>query len=140
MKWQRNRTNEPRARVTRSFPTSGMVQRGAQLIEMALAKRFYFSSYGGFDWSVRYASAFVFSRMTNGKRNYMMTFLISSYMTSTMAPPVPRSTLENAPLKKAAPPSVLAMVDQQWMVLLYTISVFLRPDCIIIRLRTVSKG
>lgn len=57
-----------------------------------------------------------------------------------MAPPVPRRTLEKAPLKKAADPSVLAMVTQQWAVFLYKISAFLRPDCIIMRLRTVSNG
>lgn len=61
-------------------------------------------------------------------------------MTRTIAPPVPRKMLEKAPLKKAAGPSLLKIVAQQWAVLLYTISVFLRPDCIIIRLRTVSNG
>lgn len=35
------------------------------------------------------------------------TSLSSSYMTSTMAPPIPRRTLEKAPLKKAEGPSTL---------------------------------
>uniref|UniRef100_A0A1B0AUD9 Uncharacterized protein n=1 Tax=Glossina palpalis gambiensis TaxID=67801 RepID=A0A1B0AUD9_9MUSC len=67
-------------------------------------------------------------------------FLISSYNTSTKAPPVPLRTLEKAPLKKAPGPSCLAIVAQQCTVFLYTMSAALRPDCIIIRRRTVSNG
>lgn len=66
--------------------------------------------------------------------------LIVSYNVKTRAPPVPRRMLENAPLKKAPDPSVLVIFIQQSNVFLYIISALVRPDCIIIRLLTVSKG
>lgn len=66
--------------------------------------------------------------------------LTVSYNVKTRAPPVPRRMLENAPLKKAPGPSVFDIFIQQSNVFLYIISVFFRPDCIIIRLLTVSKG
>mmetsp|Transcript_9209 Transcript_9209/g.15263 ORF Transcript_9209/g.15263 Transcript_9209/m.15263 type:complete len:203 (+) Transcript_9209:111-719(+) len=55
-----------------------------------------------------------------------------------MAPPVPRMTLDRAPLKKAPGPSSLRILPQQCRVFLYRMSA--RPDCIIMRRRTVSKG
>lgn len=101
-----------------------------------------------------------------------MTFFSSSYNTSTKAPPIPLSTLDQAPLKNALPPSSRAILRQQSIVPVYMISAGkeknknqeilvcslcirktqsrdleitetsppLRPDCIIMRLRTVSKG
>lgn len=51
-----------------------------------------------------------------------MTFLSSSYKTSTKAPPMPLSTLDKAPLKKALPPSSRAIFLQQSMVPEYMMS------------------
>ena len=72
--------------------------------------------------------------------DYTKNALISSYKTNTKAPPVPRNTLESAPLKNALDPSVLAILPQQWIVFLYMRSFLVRPDCIIILRRTVSNG
>lgn len=51
-----------------------------------------------------------------------MTFFSSSYRTSTKAPPMPRSTLDHAPLKKALPPSSFKIFRQQSTVPLYMMS------------------
>lgn len=51
-----------------------------------------------------------------------MTFLSSSYKTSTKAPPMPLSTLDQAPLKKALGPSSREIFLQQSMVPLYMMS------------------
>lgn len=51
-----------------------------------------------------------------------MTFFSSSYSTSTKAPPMPLSTLDHAPLKKALPPSSRAILRQQSIVPVYMIS------------------
>lgn len=51
-----------------------------------------------------------------------MTFFSSSYNTSTKAPPMPLSTLDQAPLKKALPPSSRAILRQQSMVPEYMMS------------------
>lgn len=51
-----------------------------------------------------------------------MTFFSSSYNTSTKAPPMPLSTLDQAPLKNALPPSSRAILRQQSIVPLYMIS------------------
>lgn len=51
-----------------------------------------------------------------------MTFLSSSYRTRTKAPPMPRSTLDQAPLKKAFEPSSRAIFFQQSMVPVYMMS------------------
>lgn len=51
-----------------------------------------------------------------------MTFLSSSYKTSTKAPPMPLSTLDNAPLKKALEPSSRKIFFQQSMVPVYMMS------------------
>lgn len=66
--------------------------------------------------------------------------LSESYKVKTNAPPVPLRTFESEPLKKAVTPSALAVLIQQSNVFLYIISVLESPDCIIIRLLTVSKG
>lgn len=55
-----------------------------------------------------------------------------------MDAPIPLNTFESAPLKNAFYPSDLAILTIQSKVLLYKISAL--PDCIIIRLLTVSKG
>ncbi|KRZ54657.1 hypothetical protein T02_12945 [Trichinella nativa] len=68
---------------------------------------------------------------------YIKTFPLSSEK-RTKAPPVPRKTLLNAPLNKALKPSCVMIFFAQSHVFLYKIS--LRPDCIIIRRRTVSHG
>lgn len=49
-------------------------------------------------------------------------FLISSYNTNTKAPPMPLSTLDQAPLKKALAPSSFAIFLQQSTVPVYIIS------------------
>lgn len=59
-------------------------------------------------------------------------------MAKTNAPPVPRKIFERAPLNKAGAPSFLMIFIAQSHVFLYRIS--FRPDCIIIRRRTVSQG
>lgn len=51
-----------------------------------------------------------------------MTFLSSSYRTSTKAPPMPLSTLDQAPLKKALAPSSRAIFLQQSRVPVYMMS------------------
>lgn len=51
-----------------------------------------------------------------------MYFLSSSYRTRTKAPPIPRSTLDQAPLKKAFDPSSRAIFFQQSMVPVYMMS------------------
>lgn len=51
-----------------------------------------------------------------------MNFLISSYKTSTKAPPMPLRTLDHAPLKKALAPSSRAIFLQQSSVPVYMIS------------------
>ena len=51
-----------------------------------------------------------------------MTFFSSSYNTSTKAPPMPLRTLDQAPLKKALPPSSRAIFFQQSMVPVYMMS------------------
>lgn len=70
----------------------------------------------------------------------LIVSLMVSYNVKTNAPPVPLRIFENAPLKKAGTPSALNVFIQQSNVLLYIISCLLSPDCIIIRLLTVSKG
>lgn len=64
-----------------------------------------------------------------------------------MDAPIPLNTFESAPLKNAFYPSDLAILTIQSKVLLYKISALpinivinIIPDCIIIRLLTVSKG
>lgn len=66
--------------------------------------------------------------------------LILSYNVKTNAPPVPLSIFDSDPLKKAPTPSSLVVFIQQSNVFLYITSVLLSPDCIIMRLLTVSKG
>lgn len=51
-----------------------------------------------------------------------MTFLSSSYRTSTKAPPMPLSTLDQAPLKKALAPSSRTIFLQQSRVPVYMMS------------------
>lgn len=53
---------------------------------------------------------------------YYTYFLISSYNTNTKAPPMPLSTLDQAPLKKALAPSSFAIFLQQSSVPVYIIS------------------
>lgn len=53
---------------------------------------------------------------------YYVNFLISSYNTNTKAPPMPLITLDQAPLKKAFPPSFLRIFLQQLIVPLYMMS------------------
>lgn len=116
-----------------------------------------------------------FPRRLADEKVYYVYFLISSYSTSTKAPPMPLITLDQAPLKKAFPPSSFIIFLQQSIVPLYMMSAAeekaqtvthrakrnscvkarqtpnsshafsrrsppLRPDCIIIRRLTVSKG
>lgn len=59
--------------------------------------------------------------LVDGKVFYV-NFLISSYSTNTKAPPMPLSTLDQAPLKKALGPSSLRIFAQQSIVPLYMMS------------------
>jgi hypothetical protein len=62
----------------------------------------------------------------------------SSYITNTIEAPIPLNTFESAPLKNALGPSFLAILAKQSKVPVYNKSE--RPDCIINRLLTVSRG
>lgn len=66
--------------------------------------------------------------------------MISSYSTSTNAPPMPLNTLDQAPLKKALDPSCLAIFFQQSIVPVYMISAVKTSKHIMKRVTQTIKG
>lgn len=75
-----------------------------------------------------------------------MTFLSSSYRTSTKAPPMPLSTLDQAPLKKALVPSSRAIFLQQSRVPVYMMSAggrkctFTHTSCLFLSCKAGGKN